>query len=331
MPIHLLWGDDTRAKERYIEKLIKDSIEQTWISMNLSRFNGKDQLECFNALQASLTPPFGSNARIIILKQSTLFNNCSNELASRFEGIVRQIPESTHLVCDNLNKPDGRLKTTKLIQQEIQLERASQHNYQLPAIWDTAGKRALIEKTANELKICFEEESILSLMDTLGTDSIRIEEELKKLALFEETKQKSNDITLISKKSVNELIEGISTNSLEIANFLLQEDYGEALFRLDQLMANGEPALRILATLTGQVRGWLWVSLLDKEKKHDINFIAKKAGISNPKRIYIIRKQIQNKSPSLFIKLLSKVLEAECLIKKGVPPLDAFTESLLSK
>ena len=65
---------------------------------------------------------------------------------------------------------------------------------------------------------------------------------------------------------------------------------------IDSLVDQGEPSLRIIATLTGQIRGSLWVCLLEEKGERDVSIIAKAAGISNPKRIYILRKQIKNRT-----------------------------------
>ena len=80
---------------------------------------------------------------------------------------------------------------------------------------------------------------------------------------------------------------------------------------LKETCSNANTALRIIATLTGQVRGWLWVSLLEQEGEKDVSVIAQAAGISNPKRIYVMRKQLQGQEPKLFLKLLSQLLEIE--------------------
>ncbi|MFL0732735.1 MAG: DNA polymerase III subunit delta, partial [Prochlorococcus sp.] len=90
------------------------------------------------------------------------------------------------------------------------------------------------------------------------------------------------------------------------------------------------PALRIVATLTGQIRGWLWVSLLEQQGERDVNVIAKAAGIGNPKRIYVMRKQLQGRPPQRFLKLLSRLLEVEAALKRGALPGDAFRDGLIS-
>ena len=87
----------------------------------------------------------------------------------------------------------------------------------------------------------------------------------------------------------------------------------------------------MVSTLTGQVRGWLWVKLLDSKGNQEINQIAKLAGIANPKRIFVIRKQIQGKSSAMFLELMKKLLEIETSIKLGLKPIDAFKDNLLTE
>jgi hypothetical protein len=95
------------------------------------------------------------------------------------------------------------------------------------------------------------------------------------------------------------------------------------------LLAANEPALRIVATLCGQIRGWLWVSLLDQQGESDVNAIAKAAGIGNPKRIYVMRKQIRGRPPARFLLLLRQLLEVEAALKRGSEPGDAFRDGFL--
>jgi DNA polymerase-3 subunit delta len=84
-----------------------------------------------------------------------------------------------------------------------------------------------------------------------------------------------------------------------------------------------------VATLCGQIRGWLWVSLLDQQGENDVNAIAKAAGIGNPKRIYVMRKQIRGRPPARFLALLRQLLEVEAALKRGSDPGDAFRDGFL--
>jgi DNA polymerase-3 subunit delta len=128
---------------------------------------------------------------------------------------------------------------------------------------------------------------------------------------------------------VETLISGLSTNALQVGDALLAGDPGLAIALLDALIDAGEPALRIVATLTGQIRGWLWVLLLEQQGERDVAVIAKAAGIGNPKRIYVMRKQLQGRSPQRCLNLLGRLLDVEAALKRGAQPGDAFRDGLL--
>ncbi len=334
MPIHLLWGDDSAAIEREIEHLINKLIDPAWRSINLSRLDGSDISQANQALEEIRTPPFGNGARMVVVKRSSFCNGCSNELAQYFEGVLKLIPDNTYLIVCNTNKPDGRLRTTKALYLLIKQKQAKEKSFLLPTIWDEEGQRKLIERTANELGLALASEATSLLVEAVGNDSARIVSELKKLALLADTNQNNKNrdskIIFISEDTVKALIDGITTNALQIGESLLANNVGEAIHRLDSLLAKGEPALRMLATLTNQVRGWLWVSLMEQQGEKDVAIIAKAAGIANPKRIYIMRKQIQGIPPRRFLKLLDCLLDVEASLKKGVLPANAFKDGLLS-
>tara|TARA_Y100001968_G_scaffold324302_1_gene363381 strand:- start:4131 stop:5147 length:1017 start_codon:yes stop_codon:yes gene_type:complete len=330
MPIHLFWGNDSSSRNLAIEDLIQKIVDPTWSSINISRLDGKDIDQVNKALEEVRTPPFGSGSRVVLIKQSPFCNGCSSELGKRFEDVIELIPQETHLILSNELKPDGRLKTTKTLQQLIKSNRVNEQNFLLPAIWDIEGQKQFVIRIAKQLGLSIQKDAVIAIVEAIGSDSSRLRSELEKLSLLESSKCKEmNQKYVITIETVKELVGGITTNSLEIGNYLLQGNIGETLFRINSLLDTGEPALRILASLTTQIRGWLWVSLLEKNHQNDVSFIAKAAGIANPKRIYIIRKQIHGKPPSLFIELLNRFLDIEVSLKKGVHPSHAFQDSLL--
>ena len=335
MPIQVLWGDDFAGSDKAIESLVKDIIDPSWSSLNLSRLDGSEPAQVKQALEESQTPPFGSGGRIVLLKRSPICNNCPKELNDLFENIINLIPEKTYLILSNPSKPDKRLKSTKAIEKLAKDNKAIVKSYQLPAVWDKNGQKLLVENVANEFNLKISEDAIFSLVDSIGSDSKRLHSELEKLCLFIEAKnraeEKSKSSKIITLEDINQLIHGRTTNSLEVGNQLINNELGNVISLLDSLLDKGEPGLRILATLTGQVRGCLWVSLLEKEGEQDVNKIAKTAGINNPKRIYIIRKQIKGKSPKQFLKLLNQLLEIEASLKRGALPKQAFRDGLLTE
>ena len=334
MTIHFIWGNDSGGIDHRIENLIKDIVDPTWSSLNLSRIDGSDPNQLNRALEEVRTPPFGAGGRIVLVKKSPFCNSCPNDLAIRFEETVELIPIDTHLILQNESKPDKRLKSTKMLFDLIKKQKAIESSFVLPAIWDGAGQRKFIEKTAFNLNIAIENDAVLALIESIGVESSRLFSELKKLSLLAEarntTKETSDKKVIITLEIVNSLIEGITTNSLEVGDCLLGGKTSEAILKIDVLLNSGEPPLRVLATLSGQVRGLLWVKLLEEQGEKDVGVIAKAAGISNPKRIYIMRKQMHGKSTKMLLNLLSNLLSIEVSLKKGVTPGDAFRDNLIT-
>ena len=335
MPIHLIWGDDYEACNREIEDIIQKVIDPSWKSFNYSQIDGNDPKQNFRALEEVQSAPLGNGGRVVLVRRSPFCNGCSIELANKLEQAIKLIPDNTHLILNNSNKPDKRLKTTKLIEKSIQSNTFSkEQSFLLPLPWDINGQRNLVKNILYKLNLKMNQETIDLIVESLGNDSSLINTELQKLSLLSEAvneKSNTNDPREISKELVKKLIQNNSTNALEIANLLLNGEVIIALNKIQTLLKNGEPALRLITTLTGQARGWLWVHLLDSKRNQDVKEIAKLAGIANPKRIFVIRKQIQGKSLEVLLELMKKLLKIEASIKSGTNPIDSFKDNLLTE
>ncbi len=323
MPIHLFWGDDEAARNRAVDALVSTKVDPAWQSINLSRLDGNDSNQASQALEEARTAPFGSGDRVIVLQRSPFCNQCPTELAEQLEASLTLIPEQCHLVLVNAGKPDARLRTTKALQKLIKAGEATERSFQLPAVWDGAGQVELVQRTAEELGLSLQRSAAEALSDAIGSDSARLASELEKLSLYAGAGQ------AITAEAVHALIGGQATNALQVGDALLAGKPAEAVALVDALLLANEPALRIVATLCGQIRGWLWVSLLDQQGENDVAAIAKAAGIGNPKRIYVMRKQIRGRKPERFLALLSQLLNVEASLKRGSEPGDAFRDGFL--
>ncbi len=335
MPIHLIWGDDYEACYREIQEIIQKVIDPSWKSFNYSQIDGSDPKQNFRALEEVQSAPLGRGGRIVLVRRSPFCNGCSIELANKFEQAVKLIPDNTHLILNNSNKPDKRLKTTKSIEKYIKSNTFSQEKrFTLPLPWDINGQRNLVKNILYKLNLKMNHETIDLLVESIGNDSSLINTEIQKLSLLAEAMNKESnqgEPIEISKELVNKIIQNDFTNALEIANLILKEQKIIALQKIQTLLKNGEPALRLITTLTGQARGWVWVHLLDSKQNLDVKEIAKLAGIANPKRIFVIRKQIQGKSLEALIELMKQLLKIEVSIKSGTNPIDSFKDNLLTE
>jgi len=317
MPVHLYWGDDEAARTRAVEALVERLVDPAWAQVNLSRLDGSDAGQAGQALEEARTPPFGAGARVVLLQRSPFCAACPAELASRLEASLDLIPPDGHLVLVSPGKPDARLRTTKALRAV-----ADEKSFVLPAVWDGEGLLDLVQRTAGELGLRLEPAAAEALSEAIGSDSARLASELEKLALF------GGDAP-ITVGAVEALVGGRATSSLAVGDALLARRPADAIALVDALLAANEPALRIVAALSGQIRGWLWVSLLEASGERDVAVIAKAAGIGNPKRIYVLRRQIQGRPAAQLLKLLGQVLEVEAALKRGADPADAFRDGFL--
>ena len=323
MPIHLYWGDDEAARTRAVEALIAERTDPAWQSINLSRLDGSDAVQAGQALEEARTPPFGGGDRVVLLQRSPFCSQCPTELAQQLEANLELVPDNCHLLMVSPGKPDARLRTTKALQKLVKSGDATEKSSTLPAIWDGAGQVELVQRTALDLRLKLEPAAAEALSDAIGSDSARLASELEKLSLYVGSGQ------AITAAAVAALVGSQATNALQVGDALLAGRPAEAIALVEALLAANEPALRIVATLSGQIRGWLWVSLLDRQGEQDVNVIAKAAGIGNPKRIYVMRKQIRGREPKRFLQLLSQLLEVESALKRGSDPSDAFRDGFL--
>jgi DNA polymerase-3 subunit delta len=331
MPIHLLWGDDEAARNRAVEALISERTDPAWQSINLSRLDGGDPAQAAQALGEARTPPFGGGDRVVVVQRSPFCNQCPAELAEQLEAALELIPETCHLVLVSAGKPDARLRTTKALQKLVKTGGAFERSFQLPAVWDGAGQVDLMARTAREMGLQLEPAAAEALAAAIGSDSARLASELEKLSLYMggETGSQAPGQRPITAAAVHALIGSQATTSLQVGDALLAGKPAEAIALVDALLLANEPALRIVAALTSQIRGWLWVSLLDGQGEQDVAAIAKAAGIGNPKRIYVMRKQIRGRKPSQFLALLAQLLNVEAALKRGSDPGDAFRDGFL--
>jgi len=318
MPIHLYWGDDEAGRERALQQLIEKLVDPAWQSLNLSRLDGNDTAQAAQALSEARTPPFGPGARVVLLQRSPFCGQCPAELARQLEDCLALIPSDTHLLLSSPNKPDARLRTTKALKAIAQ-----EKSFVLPAIWDGAGQLELVQRSAEALGLQLERAAAEALAESVGNDSSRLAAELEKLSIYCNGQP-------ISAAAVAALGGGQHHTSLQVGEALLNGQLGEAIGQLDGLIAANEPPLRLVASLTSQLRGWLWVSLLDRQGEQDGAVIAKAAGIGNPKRIYVMRKQLRGRKPDALLKLLARLLEVEAALKLGANPGDAFRDGFLT-
>jgi len=324
MPIQIIWGNDTKSCENEIERIINSNISKQWESFNLSKLDGNDENQVFKALEEMQNAPFGDGSRIILLKNNPIFNIKNDKFAAKFESSTQNIPDSTFLILFSINKPDSRMKTTKFIKKLIKSKKAFESSYNLPDVWDYENQVKYIEEISRNYNINLDKNAAQAIIESIGTESTKLDNEFKKTLLYLSAINKN----LLTVKDIELIFFEQQSNIFKIIDYLIAKEISQSLNAIHTLINQGEPPLRLIAGLISQIRMHTIVLLIADE--NDSSKIIQLAGITNPKRLYFIRKKIKNCDPNFLINLMIKLLDIEKFLKRGNDPINVFTENLAS-
>ena len=331
MPIQIIWGNDLNASNKFIKKIIDEKVSKTWGEINISYLNGDDDDQIKQAFDEILTPPLGDGSRVVVLKNNPLFTNKNEEIRLKFEKIYQNIPSNTYFLLQNTKKPDSRLKSTKFIQTLIKKDLVIETSFSLPDVWDFEGQKRYLEFTANSMNIHLGKGTADLIIDSVGNDSFNLVSELSKAKIYlSAINNNENKELILESDDVKKIFNDQQSNIFKIIDHLLQNSISDGLIEIYYLLKKGEPALRLNAGLISQIRMHTIVKLLHKSGEQDLSKICKLANISNPKRIFFIRKKVNNISSDFLIKLMSNLLDIESSLKKGNNPINVFTENLIN-
>ncbi len=315
MPVYFYWGEDQFRLEQAVKTLRQKVLDPLWESFNFEKFPGEDASQVQAALAQVMTPPFGGGDRLVWLVNTTLGQRCSAELLADLELTLPQIPARSHLLLTSPQKPDTRTKAVKLLQQHGTLQEFSPL-----AAWKTAEIEAQIRTAAQHYHLDLPAEAIPLLAEAVGNDSRQLHNELEKLSLLASDRP-------LSTADISALVHASHQSTLTLASRLLQGQLGAALSQLEELLQQNEPPLRLIASLSKQFRTWLWVKLLSHEQ--DVQTIAKLAEVSNPKRVYILQKEVKGIPTAALTASLEILLSSEYQLKLGSDPLGTLRQTLI--
>jgi DNA polymerase III subunit delta len=309
MPILLFWGDDEFELQQAAIELQKNTVDAAWASFNFDKIAGEQPAGTITALNQAMTPPFGSGQRFIWLVNTHVVSNCSEGILTELERTLPNLPETTVLLLTSPSKPDGRLKASKFIQKQATIREFAS----IPP-WKTAEIGQQVRQFAHQLGVKLTKEAIELLAESIGNNTRQLYSELTKLSLLAFDRPEA-----LTAADVSSLVMATTQNSLQLATALRQGDLGSSLSLIHALIQRHEPALKIVATLVGQFRTWLWVKVLTEDGSTDEE-IAKEAEIGNPKRLYFLRQDLQKVSVPQLQQVLPELLRLELALKQGQEP-----------
>ncbi len=318
MAIYFFWGADDFAMGRAIAKLEQKTLDPAWASFNLDKIPSTAEDPIGQGLAQALTPPFGAGKRLVWLMDTPLAQRCAKETLAQLEQTLPKIPDTTVLLLTSKTKPDGRLKSTKLLQKHAKIQEFSP----IPP-WKTDALIKTVRKTATEMGVKLTNEAAEALAIAVGNQTRQLYGELEKLKLFSSPPgSKSTDP--IAVETVHALVSTSTQSSLTLATTIRDGKTADALGIVADLIARNEAPLRIVATLVGQFRLWLWVKALIQSGERDDRAIAKAAELGNPKRLYFLKKEIQALSLPTLTEAMTLLLALEFTLKRGGHPLETL-------
>ena len=308
MAVYFYWGEDTFARDRAVQMLQSKTLDESWASFNLDRI-GPDYADgVVHALNQAMTPPFGMGGRFILLSNTTIGQRCSEDLLAELDRTLAVIPDTATLVFTSDSKPDGRIKSTKLLQKHAKIQEFSP----IPP-WKADQLAQQVRDVAGMIGVKLDRGAVDYMVEAVGNNTRQLHSELEKIRLYAVSLGTDSELSAIT---IAPLVTATSQNALKLFAAIRQGKTAEALDMLADLVRQNEPTPVIARTLVGQFRQYLWVKLMIESGERDDSAIAAAAEIKNPKQLYFLRKDIAPMSLVALRKTLPLLMELEYQLKR---------------
>lgn len=301
MPVIVFYGEDEFSISLAVKQLQSTICHPNWSQFNYTKIPPHPE-GLMQGIELATSAAWGEGGRLVWLQNNR--GECTEAQLESLEHCLNNLPQDNTLLFTSNTKPDARLKSTKLL-----LKFAQFQEFPIIPPWQHEQLLTYVTKTAHQLSLNLTSEAVAALVEAVGNNSRLLHSELQKLSLYALNRQ-------ITAADVFTIVSANTSNSLKLANYILQQNVAETITCFNHLLADNEPLPKIVATLITQFRTWLWVKLLTQKGESD-SVIAQAAEINNPKRLYYIRKEIAAVSLQRLQQNLCQLLELELLTKTG--------------
>lgn len=307
--IHILVGDDRHRIEKEINKY-KQQIPQHLQALNYQRYSS-DRLS--EAIIDALSVSFSKCQKVVVVENCN-FREFGEPGLSLLQPITK-LPESSCLIF-TASSIDRRLKVSKFL---LDLGKITEYK-QIPP-WRSDLLVKAVETEAREIGLGLTKDASRYLAEAIGINSERREKELEKLSVYAGDRK-------LNKSQVIQLVPVNTQTSLQLADAIKS---GQALLvaqLTSELLAKGEPQLKIIATIITQFRTWLWTKLAIVKGIKSNAEIAKLANVGNVNRIYYLRQEVAKCSLHSLSKAVILLFELQIACQQGMKG-DAVQSRLL--
>jgi DNA polymerase-3 subunit delta len=116
MTIYLYWGEDDFALTQAVRQLRESVLDPSWVSFNYDKIFPDQPDAVIQALNQAMTPPFGMGGRLVWVGRDNAVPALFRKFAGRTRAYFTVDFLRVYLLLTSPSRPDGRLKSTKLLQ-----------------------------------------------------------------------------------------------------------------------------------------------------------------------------------------------------------------------
>jgi len=256
--VYLLYGPEAYLRKQYRDKLraASQSPEDT---MNYHYFEGKD-VNFGQVIDLAQTLPFFSDIRLIVIENSNLFKQASEQMAD----YIKEVPDTTRFlfVEEEVDKRGRLYKAIKDVGRVVEFQ-----------VQDENTLKKWLRMLAKHEKKEIEEQAINTFLEKTGRDMENIRCEFEKLICY------CLEFPIITQKDVEDIcVTRVSNRIFDMVNAIADKKQKLALSYYEDLLELREPPMRILYLIGRQFNQLLQIKELQAKQNHN-KIIAEKIGL----------------------------------------------------
>ena len=299
---YLIIGENDTVINLELKKILKDNYD------NLVTYD-MENVNISNAIMDLDTYGFFNEKKYVYAKNAKFLTSEKTDINHDIDILKKYLdnPNQDNTLIISCNKLDNKKNIVKLVKDKMKV------------IETDIDLNKYIKDYCKNTKISLD--TIKYLIETIGTDINRINNELDKLLMYS-----SNEIT---KKDIDDVvIKKIDTNIFHLIDAIISKDKKKSLMIYHEMINQGEEIFKIMISLANQIRLIYSVKVLEHLTNDEITTIL---NLKNPKQIVALRYKIKNYSSKDLLNYLYRLslLDEDLKLGKCIDKI-AFPTFILS-
>ena len=300
--MYVFYGLETYLIEREVKKVLREKQIE---AINLSTYD-LEEVSLEEVLEdASMISLFSSNKGILCENASFLTGSSKNRGIEQDPTLLEDYlkhpnPDSIIIFTVGIEKLDERKKIVKTLKKEAKVSEFNKHNQNFISI---------VKELLNGYQI--QTDSIRLLIDRVGEDLHRLEQECEKLKLYaiDSMVITADDIMALTTKNIDIDIFGLIES-------IVSKNKEKAMETYHEMLKYSEEPIKIIVMLANQFR-IIYQSKLLYQKGYTEGDIAKELGI-HPYRIKLALQKGKNFTSDSLLEYIGELANLDILIKNGL-------------